>query len=481
MNLNDRIVAAEAELVTLKDNLVEATKNLEAAPDEESLLVEVEELSAAVEKHTSSVTALKRAEAALAQRAAVAAPAVVEAKHMKTNVEDLMWKHATAQFIAFNEKKQVGQVLEERYKDAAGVAETFSHIRKTAVMPADTTTTGWAAELVQTDVRGFLDTLKTTSVAAALASKSQVLDFGGYNAVTIPRRNPLGTGLTEPAFVGEGGAIPVTNFSFGSQTLNRYKLACITQFSKELAERSTPAIEGILKSAMTEAYSQVLDSALISSAAAVAGVRPAGILNGLAGGATGAGASAGATAGSAVRADLQAMLAYFQTSRTGSRPVILMNDQTRLSLSMSVSSLGDYLYRDEIAGGRIMGIEIVSSANVPAGTVIMVDADALVFALDPVSFDTSEVATVVDANADNKAPTMAGDGTPGGDLGTAGQVPADGGLAVSGNTTGTSFAAPGPVARSLWQHYMVGVRLVAPVSWGILRPGSIAQRTSVNW
>jgi len=128
-----------------------------------------------------------------------------------------------------------------------------------------------------------------------------------------------------------------------------------------------------------------------------------------------------------------------------------------------------------------MGIEIVSSANVPAGTVIMVDADALVFALDPVSFDTSEVATVVDANADNKAPTMAGDGTPGGDLGTAGQVPADGGLAVSGNTTGTSFAAPGPVARSLWQHYMVGVRLVAPVSWGILRPGSIAQRTSVNW
>ena len=55
-----------------------------------------------------------------------------------------------------------------------------------------TTTAGWAQELVQDSTQGFLDTLKTTSVAAALASKSQNLNFGGYNSITIPRRNPLG-------------------------------------------------------------------------------------------------------------------------------------------------------------------------------------------------------------------------------------------------------------------------------------------------
>ena len=202
MNLSDRIAVAETDLVALKDNLVEATKNLEAAPDEEQLLIEVEELSASVEKSTSSVSALKRAEAALAQRAAVASPAKIEAKHMKTNIDDLMWKHATAQFIAFNEKKQVGQVLEERYSKDVGVAEAYSHIQKTAVMPADTTTSGWAAELVQTDIRGFLETLKTTSVAAAIASKAMTMNFGGFNSITVPRRNPLAaapTGLVKVA------------------------------------------------------------------------------------------------------------------------------------------------------------------------------------------------------------------------------------------------------------------------------------------
>ena len=477
MNLNDRIVAAEAELVTLKDSLVEATKNLEAAPDEESLLVEVEELSASVEKHTSSVTALKRAEAALAQRAAVAAPAVVEAKHMKTNVDDLMWKHATAQFIAFNEKKQVGQVLEERYKDAAGVAETFSHIRKTAVMPADTTTTGWAAELVQTDVRGFLDTLKTTSVAAAIASKAMTMNFGGFNSITVPRRNPISAAPTEPAWVGEGGVIPLTQFSFGSATINRYKLAAITTMTREIMERSTPQIEGLLKNALSEAYSTVLDNAFLSSAAAVGGIRPAGIANGLAGAATGAGDATGGSA--SLILDLKAMLAYMQANRTGAKPVLIMNNATRLSISMLQSSLSEFLYRDEIAQSRLLGMDVVSSNNVPTGTVMLVDADALVCAFDAPTFDVSDVATVTEANADTTAPTQAVQAAADA-IGAAGQVGPDLGQHVTENGV-TRVAGAGYTARSLWQTYSAGIRMVAPTSWAMLRPNSVAQRTSVTW
>ena len=477
MNLNDRIVAAEAELVTLKDSLVEATKNLEAAPDEESLLVEVEELSASVEKHTSSVTALKRAEAALAQRAAVAAPAVVEAKHMKTNVEDLMWKHATAQFIAFNEKKQVGQVLEERYKDAAGVAETFSHIRKTAVMPADTTTTGWAAELVQTDVRGFLDTLKTTSVAAAIANKALTMNFGGFNSITVPRRNPIAATPTEPAWVGEGGVIPLTQFSFGSATINRYKLAAITTMTREIMERSTPQIEGLLKNALSEAYSTVLDNAFLSSAAAVGGIRPAGIANGLAGAATGAGDATGGSA--SLILDLKAMLAYMQANRTGAKPVLIMNNATRLSISMLQSSLSEFLYRDEIAQSRLLGMDVVSSNNVPTGTVMLVDADALVCAFDAPTFDVSDVATVTEANADTTAPTQAVQAAADA-IGAAGQVGPDLGQHVTENGV-TRVAGAGYTARSLWQTYSAGIRIVAPTSWALLRPNSVAQRTSVTW
>ena len=61
MSLSKRIESAEAELVSLKDHLVEATKALEAAPDEETLLAQVEELTGKVEKHDATVAALKKA------------------------------------------------------------------------------------------------------------------------------------------------------------------------------------------------------------------------------------------------------------------------------------------------------------------------------------------------------------------------------------------------------------------------------------
>ena len=476
MNLSERIIAAEAELVSLKDSLVEATKNIEVAPDEEQLLVEVEELASSVEKHTSSVTALKRAESALASRAAVAvaAPAIVEAKHMKAPAGDMIWKHATAKFVAYAEKKQVGQVLEERYGKENGVAESYNHIQKATVAPADTTTAGWAAELVQNDVRGFLDTLKTTSVAAAVANKALTMNFGGFNSITVPRRNPLSAAPTEPAWVGEGGVIPLTQFSFGSATINRYKLAAITTMTHEIMERSTPQIEGLLKNALSEAYSTVLDNAFLSTAAAVGGIRPAGIANGLSGAATAAGDATGGSASLII--DLKAMLGYMQVNRTGAKPVLIMNNATRLSISMLQSSLSEFLYRDEIAQSRLLGMDVVSSNNVPTGTVMLVDADALVCAFDAPSFDVSDVATVTEADAGVAAPTQASNAA--GALGTAGQVLADGGAMVSGNA---GAASTGYTARSLWQTYSAGIRMIAPTSWALLRPNSVAQRTGVTW
>ena len=480
MTLQDRIVAADAELVSLKDALVEATKALEAAPEEETLLIEVEELSAKVEKHANTAQALKNAEKALAERAqrAVAAPAQVQAKHMKTAPEGLLFKHATAKFIAFAERKHVNEVIAERYPDQMDVVkESFDHIQKTAVSPADTTTAGWAAELVQNDVRGFLDTLRTTSVAAALASKSQTLNFGGYNSITVPRRNPLSAAPTEPAWVGEGGVIPLTQFSFGSAVINRYKLAAITTMTKEIVERSTPAIEGIMRNALSEAYSVVLDNAMLSNAAAVAGVRPAGLRNGI------TTAAGNATGGStSLIADLKGMLSYMQTNRTGSRPVLLMNNQTRLSVAMLQSSLSEFLYRDEISQGRLLGMEVVSSDHVPTGVVIMVDADALVTAFDAPTFDVSDVATVTEANADRTAPTQVNTATADaiGAAGTEGTVLPDLGQHVTADGV-TRVAGAGVVARSLWQTYSVGIRMVAPTSWAMLRPNSLVERTAVTW
>ena len=162
-NLTEKIAKSDEDLLAAKDSLVESTKLLEASPDDESLLNEVTELSNKVERATETLTALKKAEAALAAKAeAVSAPKIVQAKHLgSTDAKDLHWKHATAKLIAFANKQNVEQVLEERYADQEHVKASFDYVAKTAVDPAMTTTAGWAQELVQDSTQGFLDTLKT--------------------------------------------------------------------------------------------------------------------------------------------------------------------------------------------------------------------------------------------------------------------------------------------------------------------------------
>ena len=478
MNIADRIVATETELVALKDSLVEATKALEAAPDEESLLIQVEELSAKVEKQSSTVAALKKAESALAARATpVSAPAVIS--QMKKDGKgngDLLFKMAAAQFIAYSKRQDINQVLDERYKGNSELPAAMDFVQKAVVNPAMTTTTGWAAELVQTDVQGFLDSLKTVSVAAELATRSQRLSFGGYDSITIPMRNPLGATLSEPAWVGEAGAIPLTQFSFGSTRLSRYKLAAITTFTKELAERSTPQIEGLLRDALTEAYAQVLDAALLSAATAVPGVRPAGLLAGV----TGVPGTAGGGE-AAVIADMKAAITAMTNARLGARPVLIINTANRLSLSLMMNPLGARAFADEIAAGRLLGVEVISSQHVPANTAILVDAATFATAFDTPVFDVSDVATVVESNANATAPTMAATSPQGaiGVVGTAGIVPVNSGIAVSGSV---GAAQVGQQTRSLWQTHSIGIKMIAPTSWALMRGATaVQQMTSITW
>jgi HK97 family phage major capsid protein len=476
MNIADQIKALEASQITIKDQLTDAVKQLEAAPDEETLLATVETLTEKVEKGEQSLAALKKAEAALAARAA-ASPAVVKAEHLEINAPknagDIMVKHAVAKLIAHVERKPVAQVIDERYSNQAFVKATFEHVTKTAIPVATTTLATWAAELTRSDTRGFIDTIKDVSVAAALASRATSLDFGGFQSIKIPKKNPLGATLSEPAFVGEGGVIPLTRFSFGSLELFRYKLAAITTYTRELFERSTPAIEGVLQSSLREAYAEVLDAALLGTAAAVAGVRPAGLLNGV--------AVIPPTAGGgedAVRTDVMNLIKALTTAKLGARPVLLVNNIDALAASMMTSALSEPVFREELARGSLLGIPVISSANVAQHVAIIVDAAYLATAFDAPEFDVSDVATVTEANADGVAPTQAGADATGGALGTAGQVVPGGGIKVAG---GAGASTTGYTARSLWQTYSIGLRMVAPTSWGLMQAGAVATTSPTTW
>jgi hypothetical protein len=479
--LAERIVEAEQALVTKKDALVAATKALEAAPDEDSLLHEVEQITLEVTKATASIDALKKAEAALASRAApnpqtvddkTGAPAVIQQRAKSGQADDIVWKMGVASVVAFAQRKSLAEVVAERYAGDKALPAVIDHLQKAAVNPATTYVPTWAGELTEEGIWGFLDALNETSVAAALSARSLRLSFGGYNSLKVPRREPNLANPTEPAWVGEGGAIPLTQFSFGSETINRYKLAAITTMTKEIAERSTPQIEGILRSALRDAYAIVLDNALLSAAGAVAGIRPSGLLNGVA--ALPASVGGGEDA---VRADIVALLEALMTARTSLSPVLIINTLDRLKVSMLTSAFSEPVFAAELASGRLLGIPVIHSAHVPRGRVIMVDSAVFTSAFDMPMFDVSEVATVVEADAGAAAPTMAN--TLAGALGTAGQVPRGGGIDASGNPTGAASA--GYTARSLWQTYSLGIRMIAPTSWASLRQPSVAWIDGVTW
>jgi HK97 family phage major capsid protein len=350
----------------------------------------------------------------------------------------------------------------------ANEPETIA-IARSLVGVADTTTAGWAAELVRTETRALLqEDLVPMSIWANLASQGLSLSFNGANSVVVPQMN---VGITaDGAWVGEGGAIPLVKGNLTAKRLSRYKLGGIVPITKELQRTSDPAAVEVMRRLLMRVISNLLDSSLISALAENPGVRPAGIMFGVV---TTPGAAGGGIA--AVIADLKTMVGKFIAANVGSKPVLLMNSMTKLSLGLMTNALGQFFLSTEAAASLP---PIIASPIVPAGTVILVDADAFASAFDDMEIDISESATVQMANSDAVAPTHAGAGPLGGALGVAHEVPVDGGIPISGGN-GASIA--GSVAISFWQTWSLGIRLVMPASFGITKAGAVQGVTGVTW
>jgi len=501
MNISDKILNLAAdlgpkqkELKTQQEKLAELTEEVakvEDAEKEEVLLVEIDEVGKSVDTLAADVEKLEKRlgeyreiekRQGLSARPAEpqGGPAMIKPERKQSKGLDVFVRHAVVTALSHAKRTPEQRVMDELYGDDLRLKSVMPLITKTEAPIATTTDTGYAAELVQEDIRGLLETIESQSVAAALAlwaarSGGMLVNFGRAQSISVPRLNPTGATPTEPAWVQEGGAIPVGSISIGSQTINRYKLAEILVTTMELRERSVTDIESIFRRAMQRAYVKVLDNALLSNAAAVAGVRPAGLLNGLAGANTGTGDATGGIP--SVVADIKDLVGALLAANEAAVPVLLLNNQTRMGLTFQTDALGMFTFRDDLNSGNLLTVPVISSGNVPDDVAVMVDASSLAMALDAPMFDISQVATVVMANADGTAPTMADDGS--GAVGTAGQVQQ--GVNVVPDAATAAGAGAGYVARSMFQTYSEAVRMIAPTSWALLRPSTVAQRTSIAW
>jgi HK97 family phage prohead protease len=340
--------------------------------------------------------------------------------------------------------------VEKVLRDGYGNDEMTSVVLRAAVNPAMTTVATWAAELVQTSNVDYLDRLIPNFIFPQLKAMGVSYTFGNNGVLKIPVR--AATPTLAGAWTGEGAAKPVKRASFSTVSLTPTKLSVISTFSEEMATYGMPSIEGIIRQAMSDDTGIALDTYLIDNVAASAGVRPAGLLNGV----TPITASAATPTLAAMVADLKALVAAITAAGGGGRgPIaILLNPAQALALNFVQTTTGDFAFSSAEEAASKFGVRFIVSATVPAGRVIAVDAADFATALGDVPrFAVSTEATLHEE-----------DTTP---------------LALATGAQGSGVLAT-PM-RSLFQTDAVAIRMSLYVSWVMRRASMVQTIAAVTW
>lgn len=438
--LSKRIEDAQELLVAKKDKLTELTGAADLDNDA------IEAINEEIDDIERSLANLKAAEAKIGINAApagggVASPAVhrrpLGVPQKDVSGMDLLVRAAVVRGISHFGNKDVEKVLEERYPGH----EATAIIAKADQTIGTTGVSGWASEIVQTAYADFLQALMPFSVYPALRSRGIGLSFDGIGTVSIPSRTAGGAG---GGFVAEGSPIRVGRVTTAATTMTPSKLGVIVPFSRELAKRSTPMIEALVRQAILEDTGVILDAALLDATAS-SSARPAGLLNGVSAVATGYGGGDY----EAVLADFKALLAPFFAANAADNITVIMNPAQGLALSMMPGPDGVI--------GSFMGairerVNFVESTNATAGRLIALRSSDFATALgDAPEFDVSEQATV---HMEDTTPLEI----------------------VSG--TGPTTADP---VRSFFQTATIGVRMLMDVSWKMRRSGMVQWINGTSW
>ena len=275
-----------------------------------------------------------------------------------------------------------------------------SLICKAATAPATVASGVWAGSLVGVEQLqfGFLAVAHSASVLGRMP---------GLRQVPFRVSVPLQTQEASFAWVSEGGAKPVSAMAFQQSTLLELtKAAGITVYTNEFLRNITNETAVGLRDSLRDTLVSFQDKALLSTAAAVAGVSPAGILAGI----------TPVTSTGNLANDLQALLTAFYTARpAASEDTVLIAGPAKSAQLKTLNS----------GGGP--GYAIITTDA--AGTkIIVLDGRGMVFADGGLQLDISEGASL----QMDSAPT-----TP------------------SAST----------VFTSLWQDNKVGIRLERTVNW----------------
>jgi HK97 family phage major capsid protein len=453
--LTKKIEDLQAQLAADNEKLLDDTMN-------DSDADKVIELTARVKDGNDTLDRLLKVERELAR---TSTPATVTGTELVTTDErrpfaaaakkveprEYVYRGLAVLVKAHHTHRSAADVLTEEFggrQDEGDTRAVFGAITRAASAPAMTTTTNWAAELVSTAILDFVESLFPNSIYPRLSSIGGRFTFGRNGIISLPRRNATPT--IAGSFVGQGAPIPVRQGAFSAVTLTPKKMAVITTLTREMAEHSTPALQGVLEDAIREDTAVAIDTVLLDNTVDST-IRPAGLRYNV--------SVTTATAGggfAALVGDIKALVTALITATAGNlrSPVWIMNPIQAVAIGLTQNAGGDFPFKAELAGGTLQGFPVIQSTTVTAGMVILVDgADFFSATGDEPRFDVSDQATL---HMEDTTPLPIATGAQGSGV----------------------LATP---TRSLFQTDSMAIRMLLDMNWALRRTGTLAWTQSVTW
>ena len=222
---------------------------------------------------------------------------------------------------------------------------------KTAVLAGDTTTSGWASELVyaQNVQSEFIEFMRPMTILGRLTGFRQV----PFN-IRVPSQTAGGTGY----WVGQGKAIPVSKLTTSSATLGIAKAAGLMAIDDELARSSSPSAELLVRNDLAKTLQALLDIALIDpNQGGQTNIQPASLTYGV------TPVTPSGTNFAAIATDVKSLFSTAISANLDiSNFVWIMTPTTALALSLMQTSLGNPQFPTlNINGGTFMGLNVVVS------------------------------------------------------------------------------------------------------------------------
>ncbi len=300
-------------------------------------------------------------------------------------------RYAMAQYRANGDSQKALAIVqnEKRWMDQT---PEVAKVLMAAVAAGDTTTSGWASELVYNEnlAAEFIEFLRPMTVVGKLTTLRRV----PFNV-----RMGSQTAAGSANWVGQGLPIAVSKLGVSAQTLGITKIAALLALDDELMRSSSPSAELLVRDDLAKTTGTFMDVQFLDpNVAAVSGVNPASMTNGVT-----AVAATGVTA-AAFRTDMATLMkSWAQSDLDSSKGVWIMTPNQALNIGLMLNSLGLPLYDGiNITGGTLLGLPVITSnsANIPgspdSGNMIILINPPEVFLADDgqITIDVSNQASI---------------------------------------------------------------------------------------